>query len=387
MSKLDPKSYCYSEPPSDPPPPLRVLSKQEPLPVTAETLAKGAGEWASDSKYSFFEIIHHKSLPGAVEAADFVEGLLLNGGASVIYGASNTGKTFEVLDIAAAVASGRPFRGELEVERGAVVYVALEGRNGAINRIVALRKERLLSEDDPFFLIFEQVALLEPGHAEKLARSVAEAAKDCGFPVKLVILDTMARAMAGGDENSGADMTSAVKAIDAVRAATGAHVCVVHHCGKDQARGARGHSSLRAAVDTELEVSRNENEKIATVRVTKQRDLPAGDPMPFSLKVVELGTDRRGRPITSCVVHHEDSIMATKVGKPGRPQTTSVAHLLSMLPQPSTTAWQKFARNNHEVTTTPFYNALRQIQLNRAAEYSKKDGWTLPAANFGSDFA
>lgn len=75
---------------------------------------------------------------------------------------------------------------------------------------------------------------------------------------------------------------AAVAGIDAVRAATGAHVAVIHHCGKDEARGARGHSSLRAAVDTEIEISRADGETISTVRVTKQRDMAIGDPLPFS---------------------------------------------------------------------------------------------------------
>ena len=82
--------------------------------------------------------------------------------------------------------------------------------------------------------------------------------------------------------------------LSGIRAATGAHVLLVHHCGKDEARGARGHSSLRAAVDTEIEISRPEGETISTVRATKQRDLSPGEAMPFSLKQVTLGTDRRG---------------------------------------------------------------------------------------------
>jgi hypothetical protein len=204
----------------------------------------------------------------------------------------------------------------------------------------------------------------------------------------LVIIDTMARAMAGGDENSGQDMTRAVSAIDAIRAATGAHVCVVHHCGKDEARGARGHSSLRAAVDTEIEVSRPEGEPITTVRVTKQRDLPMGEPMPFSLKVVELGTDCRGRPITSCLVHHEDSIMATNKGKDrGRPMTTSIPHMLAMLPQRSTTAWEKVALREHQVTASPFYRAIQEIKRTKVATYTKKDGWVVAEENFGSESA
>ena len=121
--------------------------------------------------------------------------------------------------------------------------------------------------------------------------------------------------------------------------------------------------------------------------MTKQRDLQAGEAMPFSLKVVELGTDRRGKPITSCVVHHESSVMASTTGKQGRPQTTNVPHLLSMLPQPSTTAWQKVARTEHDITETPFYRTLQEVKRTKAATYTKKGGWVLPEQSFGSEFS
>jgi hypothetical protein len=335
-----------------------------------------------------FEYFHADDLDGPSEALDFVEGLLNEAGASLIYGPSNCGKSFWIVDLGAAVAAGRPFRDELQVDQGAVIYVALEGAQGARNRMAALRKQGLLKSGDPFYLVFDQVSLLEPGHAARLAATVAAVAKKSGQPVKMVILDTMARAMAGGDENSGSDMTLVVKAIDAVRAATGAHVAIVHHSGKDQAKGARGHSSLRAAVDTEIEITRRESGAISTARVTKQRDLQASEPMPFSLKVVVLGINRRGKPITSCVVHHEDSIFSSNsVGKSGRPPKTNVAQLLSMLPQPSTTAWQKVARSDHGVTQTPFYRVLSEIKRKQAASYSKQGGWIFAEPNFGSEFA
>jgi hypothetical protein len=358
--------------------------------ITLTTLSEGAGQipFPDECPASIFTFIRADQLKGASESLDFVEGLLTEGGASVLYGPSNCGKSFWIVDLGVAVASKRMFRDDLDVDQGGVIYIALEGAHGAKNRMEALRRKGLLKPGDPFYLVFDQVSLLEPGHAGRLAETVAEVAKQSGHPVKLVIIDTMARAMAGGDENSGADMTLAVKAIDAVRAATGAHVCVVHHCGKDQAKGARGHSSLRAAVDTEIEITRPEGETISTVRVTKQRDLQVGDPMPFSLKVVELATDRRGKPITSCVVFHEDSIMASNMaGKVGRPQTTNVPHLLSMLPQLSTTAWEKVARSQHDVTATPFYRTLAEIKRTRAADYSKKGGWVLAEVNLGSEFA
>lgn len=320
-----------------------------------------------------FAVLRADRIGGITETMDFVEGLLTEGGASVVYGPSNCGKSFWILDLGAHVASGKDWRhGDHEIEQGAVIYVALEGTVGATNRLLALRQKGILVEGAPLYVCFDKVSLLEAGHSARLAETITEVAKEADLPVKLVILDTMARAMAGGDENSGQDMTAAVQSIDAVRAATGAHVCVVHHCGKDEAKGARGHSSLRAAVDTEIEVFRPENETVSTVRVTKQRDLQIGEPMPFSLDIITLGTDRRDKPITSCVVRHEDEIMASERGKPGRKPAADVEDILGLLPADSTTAWQKEAKAELGISESTFHRLRRLVEGKRA--FKRDDG-------------
>ena len=80
---------------------------------------------------------------------------------------------------------------------------------------------------------------------------------------------------------------------DAIRKETGAHVLFVHHSGKDQARGARGHSSLRAATDTEIEVVRDNDATISSAKVTKQREFEGGQQWHFKLHHVELGMNKR----------------------------------------------------------------------------------------------
>jgi len=335
----------------------------EALPITVASLSVGAGGLSEDlgAESDSFPIIRAGLDGGVIDPADFVESLLTERGASVIYGPSNCGKSFWILDLAVCVATGVPFRGNLEVDRGAVVYVALEGESGIRKRIAALMKEEKLSEQDPLFLCYSPVSLLEQGHASKLAESVKQASERSGLPCRLVILDTLSRAMAGGDENSGQDMTAAIAAIDAIRNLTEAHVAVIHHCGKDEGRGARGHSSLRAAVDTEIEVTRPEGSSITTVRVTKQRDLSVSGPMPFSLKTIALGVGRRGREITSCIVIHEESSLAAKRPVPGRKQELDPVELLSLLPQASIAAWAKVAKDELGISKTSFYRYKDQL--------------------------
>ena len=85
-----------------------------------------------------------------------------------------------------------------------------------------------------------------------------------------MVIDTLARSM-NGNENSPDDMGKYVASCARIREAGDTLTMVVHHTGKDLARGARGHSSLRAATDVELEVSKGEDGS-GNVTVTKARD-------------------------------------------------------------------------------------------------------------------
>jgi hypothetical protein len=76
----------------------------------------------------------------------------------------------------------------------------------------------------------------------------------------------------------------------------------VHHSGKNLDAKARGHSSLRAAVETEIELSYDEATGLRTALSTKQRDLEGGRKFHFKLNVIELGHDADGDAVTTCVI-------------------------------------------------------------------------------------
>jgi hypothetical protein len=90
------------------------------------------------------------------------------------------------------------------------------------------------------------------------------------YPIRLVVVDTLSRAMAGGNENAPDDMSAFIRNIDRIRQETGAHVLIVHHCGKDAAKGARGHSCLRAATDTKIELSHDTDTGMASAHTAME---------------------------------------------------------------------------------------------------------------------
>jgi hypothetical protein len=262
---------------------------------------------APNIKLTGLPLIYFQDVKPALKSEDFIEGLLIKAAMSVTYGPSNCGKTFFMADLALHVALGLEWRGR-EVERAGVIYCAMEGAHGIQNRVAAFALTcGLAGQEIPFAIIPVALNLLDlEADTSRLIDAIKEAAARMAIPVGLVVMDTLSRAMAGGNENSPEDMGALVANSDRIRQATGAHVAWIHHSGKDQAQGARGHSLLRAATDTEIEISRADNDSPSIARVTKQRELEIDGVFGFTLKRVELGLNHRGKPVTSCVVEPTD---------------------------------------------------------------------------------
>lgn len=234
---------------------------------------------------------------------DFVQGLLCTASSAVVYGESNSGKTFWALDLALHVAAGKEWNGR-RVDQGGVLYCILEGTQGFRNRVVAWREKHCHPTDKVHFgAIAVGMDLRNPeGDTAELIRIIKQSAQHLGQPVKLIVVDTLSRALAGGNENDSAEMGALVACIDLIREETGACVLLVHHSGKDAAKGARGHSLLRAAIDTEIEVKADDT-GTRTATVCKQREMENGGRFGFQLDKVVLGqTEDHGEDITTCVV-------------------------------------------------------------------------------------
>jgi hypothetical protein len=132
---------------------------------------------------------------------------------------------------------------------------------------------------------------------------IREIEQALGGRVRLIAFDTLNLALSGGNENSSEDMGAAVGAIKRLRDAHHCSVVVVHHLGKDETKGARGHTSLLGALDTEITIVGDRAAPTRTIELTKCRD---GDGIGgfgwFRLAVVGLGFDEDGDEMTSCVV-------------------------------------------------------------------------------------
>jgi hypothetical protein len=257
-----------------------------------------------------FPIVIWDALSSLPEHKPLVHGLLDQGSMSVFYGGSDSGKTFVLIDLGVSVARGEEWCGR-KVQQGAVVYVAAEGGLSIRKRLVALAKHRDIEPGEtPFYVM--PAALDMGGTAKDTHDLAADIAAIVGQHVALVIIDTLSRVMMGANENASDGMGAFVANCDRLRQTLNAHVAVIHHTGKDEGRGARGHSLLRAAADTEIEISKDETKTIVTATVTKQRDHRSGDAFSWCCEEIEIGRDEDDKPITSLVVVPTGSVGAKR---------------------------------------------------------------------------
>jgi len=232
-------------------------------------------------------------------AAWLVRGVLPPAGIGAIYGASASGKTFLALHLLAHVAEGRADWFDHRIARPAcVVYVGLEGEAGLSGRVRAWQMHYGPIPAGFRFLTGQPFELLSDQDVTDLASAVRIAAG----PGAVICIDTLNAAAAGVDENASEAMSRIIAAAKRLQAETAGLVLLVHHSGKDAARGMRGHSSLFAACDVVIEVTRTDDRR--TWKLVKSKDGADGVEHPFRLDVVEIGTDPEdGQAVTSCVIH------------------------------------------------------------------------------------
>ncbi|MEY6431687.1 AAA family ATPase [Thioalkalicoccus limnaeus] len=269
-------------------------SKGYAQPNQAEPAARWPLIWLPDAK-------PHVSDPA------LIRGFCKPGAMLICYGESNSGKSFHVLDRDLCLAAGRPWYGR-ETAGGFVLYVAAEGTRSIETRVAAYRDTYLRDAGAIPFAILPAAIDLRQSKADTrpLIAFVRRIEDERGIKCVKVTVDTLARAMQGGNENASEDMGAVIGHADQIRAEIDCAFEFVHHAGKDTARGARGWSGLRAATDTEIEVVARDG--LHTATVTKQRDYGKdGEMFSYRLRVIELGIDPYGHPVTTCVPEWADT--------------------------------------------------------------------------------
>jgi len=216
-----------------------------------------------------------------------VESLLMEKTVNVLVGPSGSAKTFLALSLARSIMTGTPWCGRM-VMQGKVLYVCAEGKEGFPLRLRALfthHQDNEVATAPLMSIIEDSLPLSDTDTKERLKLTIWQQNSE-GPPVRLVVVDTLARCVGDFDENVSRDMTQLVKHLEEVCKATGTTVLLIHHTSK-QGRTERGSGAIRCSVSSLLKIERLGGSPATFVLSgEKQKESERADKMYFSLEKV-----------------------------------------------------------------------------------------------------
>jgi hypothetical protein len=233
-------------------------------------------------------------------------------------------KSFISLDLAEAIATGRDWMGYKIPKKGAVLYICGEGHGGMGARVKACKIQNQSPDGANLYIIRAQLNLRSsPEDFIELLNAINDLIAEIGEPLEIIILDTLMRMAGGGfNENSSEDMGAFITQAGKLQELFECALMVIHHSGKDVTKGLRGHSSLLGAVDTELEIQRQDSVinsadpsviGNAILTVSKQKDGADSIQIGIEIVMVEIGTSDLGFEITtSLAIRHNPDIANDK---------------------------------------------------------------------------
>ena len=235
-------------------------------------------------------------------------------------------KSFISLDLAEAIATGRDWMGYRIPKKGAVLYICGEGHGGMGARVKACKIQNKSPDGANLYIIRAQLNLRSsPEDFAELLDAINDLIAEIDEPLEIIILDTLMRMSGGGfNENSSEDMGAFITQAGKLQEIFECALMVIHHSGKDVTKGLRGHSSLLGAVDTELEIQRQDSVinsadtsviGNAILTVSKQKDGADSIQIGIEIVLVEIGTSDLGFEVLTSLAIRQNQDIASSTQK------------------------------------------------------------------------
>lgn len=367
--------------PPDLPPNVAFLPSAFLKPAPKDLAGSGARRAVAPS----FKLLSRPELESELQTGWTVHGLLPERGLAVCYGPSGGGKSFLVVDLACAVAEGAYWFGR-RTTKAPVIYVCLEGSGGLAGRVKAWEEAHQRSAPELLRYTSQNLNLHDAGAVDALIHAVLGLMRKLpkGIAPPVIVIDTLARATAGTDENNSVAMGATIEACGRLSDATRGLVMPVHHTGKDMERGMRGHGSLAAAADAALLVTKSGTRRRWVA--TKVKDAEDGVAGEFDLDTVLLGADAYGEPVTSCSVRQV--LVPPRVTVPALPSALVVALTTMRAVAPTNTGSGDPIAVSEARWREEFYaqcdaasDGGKRTAFNRARKSLLEGGWVVKRAD------
>jgi len=288
-------------------PPSEVVAPEQPK--EPSITAPGNVHQETDKTYKPFKIESWQSVKD--EPVNWlVQDVIPERSFVALYGPPASFKSFIAMDIAECIASGRPWLGKEINGTGPVLYIAGEGHGGIGARIAAIKQHHNTPDSTQVYVVRSQINLRSSVEDfTALIVAIDELVQELGVDLRMIVIDTLARAFGGGNENSSDDMGAFIQATGKIQNRYKCSLMLLHHAGKDTTKGLRGHSSLLGAVDTQMEIMRFPETTKGLILMSKQKDGEDGQRYGFEAITVDIDRSDLGLENGSSLV-----IEASEVG-------------------------------------------------------------------------
>ena len=201
---------------------------------------------------------------------------------NMFFGDGGSLKSFLLADLSLCIASGKTFLDPLPAKPGSgkptlqspVMWLDFDqGERRVAQRFASLARARRVADAPIYYYSMPSPWLDggEPNAIKELCKRVLS------HKVRFVVVDALGSVSGNADENS-TDMARVMQGFRVLAETTDAAVALVHHANKPNGTSRkigdtiRGHSSIKASLDTAFLVEREKQEPTITIRCAKSRD-------------------------------------------------------------------------------------------------------------------
>jgi hypothetical protein len=231
-----------------------------------------------------------------------------------IYGMSGTLKSFFIQLMVFAMHLGISVWGR-DCKKASIYMLVLEGKYGLSKRFQG--HEYLYDKPNAFDDLHgssEMLSFMQPANMPHLIANIRYDLQS--EHIDLLVIDTLAYALAPGDENTAKDMGVFNMCCRKLQEELDCAIVVVHHTGKDQKKGGRGSSAAYAAYDMVMYVeaippNTPKGETPPAIKITCEKDRDYKPFKDFALLVKEIkfpldGEDEDDMTGTTLTLHTAD---------------------------------------------------------------------------------